>query len=79
MGGIQLGKKCRENLLRSLWNSALGWIYLSFSPLPFASLLFTAIRKASSDLLLRPQFCLCAFLGDGLDPCLLYNVTNLHP
>ena len=22
---------------------------------------------------------LFAFLGDGLDPCLLYNVTNLHP
>ena len=32
-----------------LWNSAFRWIYLSFSPLPFASLLFSAIWKASSD------------------------------
>jgi len=34
-----------------LWiqNSAFRWVYLSFSPLPFASLLFTAICKATSD------------------------------
>ena len=32
-----------------LWNSAFRWVYLSFSPLPFASLLFSAICKASSD------------------------------
>ena len=31
------------------WNSAFKWVYLSFSPLPLASLLFTAIYKASSD------------------------------
>ena len=35
--------------LAVLWNSAFKWEYLSFSPLPFASLLFTAICKASSD------------------------------
>ena len=31
--------------------------------------------------LLRQPFCFFAFLflGDGLAPCLLYNVTNLHP
>ena len=31
--------------------------------------------------LLRQPFCLFAFLflGDGLDPCLLYNVMNLCP
>ena len=31
--------------------------------------------------LLRQPFCLCTFLslGDDLDDCLLYNVTNLHP
>ena len=31
--------------------------------------------------LLRQPFCFFAFLfhGDGLDPCLLYNVTNLIP
>ena len=32
-----------------LWNSAFRWIYLSFSPLPLAFLLFSAICKASSD------------------------------
>ena len=36
-------------LLAILWNSALRWVYLSFSPLPFASLLFSTICKASSD------------------------------
>jgi len=35
--------------LTILWNSAFRWVYLSFSPLPFASLLFIAICKASSD------------------------------
>ena len=30
-------------------NSAFKWVYLSFSPLLFASLLFTAIFKASLD------------------------------
>ena len=36
-------------LLAILWNSALRWIYLSFSLFPFASPLFLAICKASSD------------------------------
>jgi len=31
------------------WNSAFQWVYLSFSPLLFTSLLFTAFCKASSD------------------------------
>ena len=31
------------------WNSAFRWAYLSFSALPFASFLFSAICKASSD------------------------------
>ena len=35
--------------LAILWNSAFKWVYLSFSPLPFASLLFSAICKASPD------------------------------
>ena len=38
-----------KSLLAILWNSAFRWDYLSFSPLLFASLLFTAICKASSD------------------------------
>ena len=36
-------------LLALLWNSAFRCLYLSFSPLPFASLLFSATCKASSD------------------------------
>ena len=40
-----------------------------------ASLLFTAICKASSD----SHCTFFAFLGDGLDLCLLYNVKNLRP
>ena len=42
-------RKTFLSLLVILWNSAFKWVYLSFSPLPFASLLFTAICKASSD------------------------------
>ena len=37
------------SLLAILWNSTFKWSYLSFSPLPFTSLLFSAICKASSD------------------------------
>ena len=37
------------SLLAILWNSALEWEYLSFSPFLFSSILFTAICKASSD------------------------------
>ena len=50
--------------------------YLSFFPLPFASL--------SSQLFVRPPqtsilpFCI-SFSWDGIDHCLLYNVTNLCP
>ena len=36
-------------ILAILWNSAFSWVYLSFSPLLFTSLLSSAIRKASSD------------------------------
>ena len=32
-----------------LWNSAFKWVYLYFSPLPLASLLFSAIYKTSLD------------------------------
>ena len=37
------------SLLAILWNSVLKWVYLSFYPLPLASLLFMAICKASLD------------------------------
>ena len=36
-------------LLSVLGNSAFSWVYLFFSPLPLASLLFSAIHKASSN------------------------------
>ena len=36
-------------LLAIFWSSAFRWIYLSLSPLPFTSLLFSAICKAPSD------------------------------
>jgi len=42
-----LGKSF-SSLLVILWNSAFRWVYISFSPLPLASLLFLAICKASS-------------------------------
>ena len=35
-------KKAFLSLLASLWNSASNWLYLSLSPLPFSSLLFSA-------------------------------------
>ena len=57
-----------------LWNSAFRWVYVSFSPLPFVSLLFSAICKTTSD-----NHFAFLFLGDGFDHCLLCNVTNLHP
>jgi len=58
-----------------LWNSAFRCLHLSFSPLLFTSLLFTAIWKASP----ASHFAFIHFFfhGDGLDPCLLYSVTNL--
>jgi len=37
------------SLLVILWNSAFSWVFLSLSLLPFASLLSSAICKASSD------------------------------
>ena len=42
-------RKAFLSLLAILWNSAYKWVYLSFSPLPLASLLFSAICKASPD------------------------------
>ena len=42
-------RKAFSSLLAILWNSAFRWVYLSFSPLPLDSLLFSSICKASSD------------------------------
>ena len=42
-------RKCFLCLPAILWNSAFKWVYLYFSPLPLASLIFSTIWKASSD------------------------------
>ena len=42
-------RKAFLSLLAILWNSAFKCVYLSFSPLPFTSLLFSAICKAASE------------------------------
>ena len=42
-------RKALFSFLAIVWNSAFKWKYLSFSPLLFHSLHFTAICKASSD------------------------------
>ena len=61
---ILLLRKASLSILAILLNSAFRCLYLSFSPLPFTSLLFTAICKASS----ASHFAFFAFLfyGDGL-------------
>ena len=70
-------RKAFLSLFSILWNTAFKWVYLSFSPLLLASLVYIAICKASSD----SHFAIFAvlFLGYDLDSSLLYNVTNLHP
>ena len=59
-------RKAFLSLLANLWNSAFKWVYFSFSPLLFASFLFTAISKASSDN--RFAFLHFFFLGKVLIP-----------
>ena len=48
--------KAMLSFLAILWNSAFRWVYLSFSPLPFASLLFSAVCKGSSATMLPLPF-----------------------
>ena len=60
--------------LAILWNSAFKWEYLSFSPLLFTSLLFTAIYKASSD----SHFAFLHFFFSWGSSWSLYMI-NLHP
>ena len=55
-------RKAFLSLLAILWNSAFKWVNLSFSPLLFTSLLFTAICKDSSD----SYFAFFAFLFLGM-------------
>ena len=67
-------RKAFLSLLVILWNSAFRWLYLYVSPLPFASLLSSAICKISSDNLF-------AFIcgRDDSDHHLLYKSwTSVH-
>ena len=41
-------RKAFLSLLAILWNSPFKWVYISFSPLPFTSILSSAICKVSS-------------------------------
>ena len=59
-------RKAFLSLLAILWNSAFKWVYLSFSPLPLASLLFSAICKASSAAAAK-SLQLCLTLCDPID------------
>ena len=63
-------------LLAILWNSAFRGLYLSFSPLLFTSLLFTAVYKVSPG----SHFVFLHFFFLGMVLLrLLYNVMNLRP
>ena len=70
-------RKAFLSLLAILWNSAFRCFYLSFSPLLFTSLLFTAICKVSSDSHLA--FLHFFFLGMVLTPvfCTMSR-TSIH-
>ena len=70
-------RKAFLSLLAILWDSAFRWVYLSLSPLPFVSPLFSAICKASSDS--HFAFLHFFFLGDVFGHHFLYNFTNLPP
>ena len=62
-------------LLAILWNSAFSWIYLSLSPLPFASLLFQIFVRPPQKTTWPSAF---IFIRDGFGHNLLYSVTNFN-
>jgi len=68
-------KKDFLSLPAILWNSAFNWMYLSLSPLLFASLCSSASHKASSD----NHFALLLFFFFGmvLFACMAWFITSL--
>jgi len=67
-------RKAFFSLLAILWNSVFRWKFLSFSPLSFASILYSANVRSPQAIILP----VCTFfLGDYFDHHLLYNVTTL--
>ena len=69
-------RKAFLSLLAILWNSVVKWVYLYFSPLPLASLLFSAINKASSAN--HFAFLHLFFLGMVLIPVSCTSWTSIH-
>ena len=74
---LHWGRLSYLSLLAILWNSTIKWVFVSFSPLLFASLLFTATCKASSDS--HFAFLHFFFLGMVLIPvsCIMLQ-TSIH-
>ena len=66
-------KKAFLFLLAILWNSEFRWVHLSFSPLPFASLLFSVICKPP-----QPFYLLAFLLTWGWFWSLLWVMTSLE-
>ena len=62
-------------LLAILWNSALKWVYLSFSPLPLVSLLFPICKASSENHFAFLHF---FFLGMVLIPASC-TMSQIHP
>ena len=70
-------RKAFLSLLASLWKSAFKWVYLSFPPLLFTSLLFSATCKTYSDK--HFTFLHCIFLGMVLiTACCTLSRTSIH-
>ena len=59
-------QKAFLSLLSILWDSGFNWVYLSFSPLPFASLL------SHLKVLFRQLLCILAFIFGGM---VLVNIS----
>ena len=74
---IALTRRTFVGKVMSLLYNMLSRLVIAFLPRS-KRLLISWLRSPSAVIL---AFCFFAFLfhGDGLDPCLLYNVTNLHP
>ena len=66
-------RKAFLSLLAILGNSAFKWVYLSFSPFPLASLLFSATCKASSD----SHFAFLPFFFLGMESATCTHISSL--
>ena len=70
-------KKAFLSFLEILWNSAFKWVYISFSPLPLASLLFSTIVRPSQATIL--PFCISFSWGWSwsLPPVYCYELPSI--